>query len=521
MFYILMNFLIVIMVIGVIVVVSVFEPYAELFFVWLMVFCRDKRFLTIIKKNLYDHRARNSKAFIMILLSVTSLIACSIIFSTLSLTSVQVLCIKNGADVIAVSKDFNSPLDEKKISSFLDKLRGSIVEEYAYQSFSLRSYPHISSNEVLESAIGYTYTVPIVAVSKEYLNTVFPEFIVENSRDMNYQYNLTVDGKYDVVGSMYDSPPVSSRHSSQMIATGLWTKSLARNVSEKLFNIIPVILASSITETIGEAAGSRLLVDFSYTLANGVISTKFELSVRALMDRLSGFYGISPFFSRNEPGRALVPQSFFKKLLAPWKVEFSDASDIMSSQNSFTRIKQEKLFVRLCKNVSRKDRFVFVNDLRALLDSDTQTASNTLTAIENSASVRKLIMYFFYLSSFLCICLSTFMLSIVFTANVRLNSRVIGILRSLGCKKWELIRITLYEVLSIIFSAFIFGILMGIAVGSTVGYQISSLLVLPFTFELPYSLIAVIFFSCIFSGVFVTVFSLFFVNKDNISAVVK
>lgn len=492
-FFSLLNFVVVVMLTGLCIIMYVFEPCMESFFLWLMVFGREKRFLMIIKKNLLDHRVRNSKTYMMLLLSVASLVFSGLMFVTLSSTSAQMLSIANGADVVVTSTSFGVSLDEELLSAFLEKQRGAVVVDYAYHSFSLGNYPQIASATYLKTILGAGSYTPVVAVSKSFLNTVFPEYILENSRDMRYPYNRTVDGRNDVVGSMYDHPHAPFREVDRVVATGLSTLELARTISKKPAHSVPAVVASTLQDGLGVEAGSTMVLDYKYELADVVVKSKFQVVLRGIMDRLSGFPEISSLPFRSGKSPMLVSQPLFRTLLSPWTIDFSGRDNITLAPHTLTDIRQRRLFVRLRRGISAAERAAFVNEIRALTDVTYHRVVDTYATVNRFEDVREFIMYFFYFTAFVCIFLCTLMLWITFIANVRLNSQTIGLLRALGCTKWQIVRITLYEAFSIVFSAFFLGLIVGCVVGITLGVQLSSLMVLPFRFIVPYGLVGLIF----------------------------
>ncbi|KAH9593449.1 ABC transporter permease protein domain [Trypanosoma melophagium] len=520
-FFFLLNSVLIVMVVGISFIMYVVEPYAESAALWLMMWGREKQFMIIVKKNLYDHRIRNSKTFMMILISVASIVSGSVMFSMLSVTSAQLVRIHNGADITAVSSAFRVPLDERRLTALLQKWQGQYVEEWAYHSFPLDAYPQISHPTRLETTIRTGNAMPIVAVSKNLLNTVYPDYIIEDARDKRYPFTRTRDKKYDVVGSMYDHPPRPSLTAGQTIATGLTDWMEIPNISEKVTYVVPAIVASGLQNGVGVSVGDGMVLEYKYKVADASVHTRFYVSLRALMDRVSGFPGISsiPFIARGST--VLIPQPFFRTLLNPTAMDFGKETKVKLPPNAVTEIRQQALFVRLRKGITAEQRSVFVNELLSNMDFTHHRVYVTQEAIDELDIISDFIMYFFYFTAVVCVSLCTLMMWITFVANVQLNVQMVGVLRALGCTNNHILRIILYEAFSIVISAFFLGLLVGCFVGLTLGLQLTTLMVLPFHFTMPYVLIVLLFILAVLAALFGSILPFRIVNKTSISTLLK
>ncbi|ORC89270.1 putative permease-like protein [Trypanosoma theileri] len=520
-FFFLMNSILIVMVVGICFIMYVVEPYAESAVLWLMMWGREKQFMIIVKKNLYDHRIRNSKTFMMILISVASIVSGSVMFSMLSVTSSQLLQLYNGADISATSNDFYMPLNEKLLTALLEKWQGEYVQEWAYHSFPLDAYPHIGYPTKLETTIRKGNAMPIIAVSKNLLNTVFKDYILEEARDKRYPFTKTVDGKYDVVASMYDHPPQPSHTAGQTIATGLTDWMQTPNISQKASYVIPAIVAAGLQNGVGVSVGDGMVLEYKYKVADDSVETRFYVSLRALMNRVSGFPSISsvPFLSRSSS--VLIPQSFFITLLNPVMMDFGKEANVKLPPTAVTELRQQTLFIRLYKNITAAQRSAFVNELISNMDLTHHTVFDTQESIDELNVIGNFIMYFFYFTAIVCISLCTLMMCITFVANVQMNVQVVGVLRALGCSHQHVFRIILYEAFSIVLSAFFIGLLAGSFVGVTLGLQLATVMVLPFQFTMPYVLIGLLFVLALLAAVFGSLVPFRAVNKSSIGVLMK
>ncbi|KEG12834.1 putative permease-like protein [Trypanosoma grayi] len=520
-FFLLLDAVLIVMVVGICLIMCVVESYMELGFLWLMMWGSETRFMDVVKKNLHDHRVRNSKAYMMLLVSVACIVSSSVSFEMLSMTTAQLVQISSGADVVVTSTVFTDPLNEAVLTAFLERKRSTHVAEWAYHSFPLSAYPQIVPWTHLETMIRISHGIPVVAVSASLLDTVYPTYVMEDSRDMRYAYPRTVDGGYDVVRSMYDDPPDATFAGGSVIATGIPAWMGPPNISKKVSYVIPGVVASGMRNSVGAGAGDGMVLSYRYNTVGLVVSTKFYVELRALMNRVSGFPGITSSPNSLGSGSVLIPQSFFATLLDPRSLDFGDESNVTLAPGAVTEIRQQKLFVRLQPGLSAAERTVFVNEIQAYMHVTFHTATDTQEVLDGLSAVGEFIMYFFYFTAIVCTSLCTLMMWITFVANVQLNAQMLGVLRALGCSNWQVARMILYEAFSIVFSAFLLGILVGAAVGLTLGLQLATIMVLPFQITLPYTLIGVLFALIVVAAVVGSLLPLRAVSEKNISVVMK
>lgn len=95
-----------------------------------------------------------------------------------------------------------------------------------------------------------------------------------------------------------------------------------------------------------------------------------------------------------------------------------------------------------------------------------------------------------------------FVLWLSFTANVNENAWEFGVLRAIGLNSASVIRIYIYEALSLIFSSVIVGSIVGILVAITLTLQFNLFSEFAFSFAFPYAL----FFSVLGMALLVAVF---------------
>ena len=95
---------------------------------------------------------------------------------------------------------------------------------------------------------------------------------------------------------------------------------------------------------------------------------------------------------------------------------------------------------------------------------------------EATEKVKKIIDYIFMVTIAIMMFLCFFSLSASMSANLYDQSKEIGILRSMGFKKYRITLLYFYEALILVFSACLLGILIGVFVGYTMKLQMDMFL---------------------------------------------
>ncbi|KAG8344529.1 putative permease-like protein [Trypanosoma vivax] len=520
-FFFLLDLMLLVMMLGFCLMVYVLEPYVEALLLWLMLWGSEKRFGMIIKKNLQDHASRNSTAFMMLLISVSILFSSGVTSELLSNTFLQLTKLSNGADIVLASNSFDRPLNETELDGFLKTWRRTHVHDWSYISFPLDSYRHIKSKIMMGPAVGLKRDVTVVSATQPFFNVVFPEFIMEDSRDGRYLYQKSVDGKTDIIGSMYSSAPFPATESDGSIITGLPEWLNATSDKDKANYVVPAVTASGLGKGIDLRAGDNAVLEYKYNILGRTVNTRFLVEIRGLMNRLSGLPTISANLGRLATSEVVIPRHSFEQLLDPTTVDFPSSEGIVLPPGSVTEVRQQRLYVRLQAGINASERAAFVNELQAHADAIAHSAVNTQDILNELSTISTFIMAFFYFTTFVCLALCTLMTWITFVTNVQLNSHTFGILTSLGCTKREVARVILYEALSVVLSAIILGLVAGGATSAIMGLQITTIFDLPFEFKLPLELLGTIMALSLLSGVVGSMLPYIAVSKRPIASILK
>lgn len=521
-FFVLLDIILICMVVGLCMMLYVAEPYVELGVLYLLLWGPDTRLQTLIRKNLRSHRSRNSKAYMMVLMSVACLISGGVMFTMLSTISGQLAEMATGAQVTVTSSSFNTPLNESLIDSFLKGQGAAYATGWAYSSFFLSNYPQIRSRSTITNFVGSGRTIGVTAISETFQDAVYSEYMMIDSVNKRYSYQKN-RGKQDVVRSMYRDAP---RHNDVVddftLVTGLPYDFPTPNTTAKQSYVIPTLVSSNLQYQIGATMDTGMQLSYRYTVEpSESVQTQFFVEPRALMDRVSGFFAISSLPLLFSTGSLLIPESYFKQLLNPVNMDFDPKDDVAIASNAVLEVRQRTLYIRLRSNVTKRGREAFVNALQTHTDDLYHSIVDTVALIEELKSIQNLIMYFFYFTAFICIILCAFMMWVTFISNVQMNAWTFGVLRSIGFRFAQLVRASIYESLSIIISAFVLGLMIGMLIGATLTLQLTSFMVLPFRFDVPYILILVILAMALLAAIVGPVLPFLSLRKKSISSVLK
>jgi len=154
---------------------------------------------------------------------------------------------------------------------------------------------------------------------------------------------------------------------------------------------------------------------------------------------------------------------------------------------------KQRLLVRLTPGATLDEREALVNGIRNFIKGDiTTTILETQSLMDDTSIAITLLDIFFIVVSGIAIVLSFFVLWLSFTANVRENSWQFGVLRSLGLTSNQVIRMYIYEALSVIISGIFLGSIVGILVAITLTLEFNIFMELPFSFDFPVTLFFIV-----------------------------
>ena len=143
------------------------------------------------------------------------------------------------------------------------------------------------------------------------------------------------------------------------------------------------------------------------------------------------------------------------------------------------------------------------------------------TIEENISTAITVLQIFTMLVGAIALWISFFMLLVSISASIKENMWEFGVLRAIGLKKSQIIRIYLYESLAVTVSACIMGLIIGFILALTISLQFNIFLELPFFIEFPSILVFSMIALALLITILGTVLPIYSVNRQSISSVLR
>ena len=164
---------------------------------------------------------------------------------------------------------------------------------------------------------------------------------------------------------------------------------------------------------------------------------------------------------------------------------------------------------------------IYRNQIRGIVGESTVLVFSIKTIEDNISTVLFVLQIFTILIGWIALWISFFMLLVSISSSVKENLWEFGVLRAIGLKKAQIVRIYLYESLAVTISAWIMGLIIGFILAVTISLQFNIFLELPFFLEFPFVLVLIMVTLALIVTVFGTVIPIREVNKKSISWVLR
>jgi ABC-type antimicrobial peptide transport system permease subunit len=196
--------------------------------------------------------------------------------------------------------------------------------------------------------------------------------------------------------------------------------------------------------------------------------------------------------------------------------------DLIKPYGNFTDgLPKDYLFINLNKSISKDERGVVTNGIRAFFKDDLTLLLDKKEISESLQSSLDLMQIFVTIIGFICLTLSFFLLLISTTANIKENMWELGVLRAVGLSQDQSRRVFMYEAFAVIFGALLLGIVVGLTIALTLTAQFYLFIELPFKLAFP----TMLFVSMIIMSLGTTFFAVWIpvkdVNKKKIASILK
>jgi ABC-type antimicrobial peptide transport system permease subunit len=163
----------------------------------------------------------------------------------------------------------------------------------------------------------------------------------------------------------------------------------------------------------------------------------------------------------------------------------------------------------------------FRNEITRVMRDNTMFVYDIKKFEESLELTMLMLQLFFFVIGLVAFFLSFFLLLISITSNINENIWEFGVLRAIGVKKSQIMRIYLYESLTVVLSAGILGLLIGFFLAVVITIQFNLFLELPFKIIFPFELTSSMYVLAITTTVLGTAIPIADVNKRQIADILR
>lgn len=165
--------------------------------------------------------------------------------------------------------------------------------------------------------------------------------------------------------------------------------------------------------------------------------------------------------------------------------------------------------------------YFYRNQLGGILTDDTMLIFDIKKFEDGVRSTLFLLEIFIIVVGAVAFCISFFLLVVSTTQNIRENIWEFGVLRAIGLRKDQILRIYLYESLAVTITSCILGLIVGFILALTLSLQFNLFLELPFNVAFPYALTFSMYGLAIITTVLGTAIPMHSVNERPIAGILK
>lgn len=225
---------------------------------------------------------------------------------------------------------------------------------------------------------------------------------------------------------------------------------------------------------------------------------KFKGRVLAAPRKLPGFYKISGYEQLVKMGPAmLMTFNQMNHILDRTIHNFPEFEHVrkkalLENQPSKDNLLKENLMVKLAEGTKREDRLMISNSMMAINEDIQMMIADAIQMAEDMDVNLQIVDFFSACTSIICFVLGLFQLILTISANIKDSMWELGVLRSMGCTRGQIIRVMVYELVSNTLSAMTLGYISGTMVSVFAIAQFHTLVELPLRVKLPISTMVVV-----------------------------
>jgi ABC-type antimicrobial peptide transport system permease subunit len=162
-----------------------------------------------------------------------------------------------------------------------------------------------------------------------------------------------------------------------------------------------------------------------------------------------------------------------------------------TTMTSIREIKYDQFIISVGEKSQVLSLYRDLKDILALYSSDI-TISNYYDEIKNLDTAKLILDFFFIFTQVMAMVICFFALMSSMAANVHEQAKEIGILRAIGMKPFPLKRLYIEEAFTVVVSASLLGVVVGVGVAYTMSIQQSLFTQLPLPFLFPWQQLLVV-----------------------------
>ncbi|EFC50030.1 FtsX domain-containing protein [Naegleria gruberi] len=473
------------MLLGLVVLALNLENMIETFFTTILLFWESVAIRQLILKNLIAHRLRNRKTTIMYAMSLGFVIFVAIAFN-LQLANFKYQILQDFGTRIIIKDNYSFDLKDysQQIESFIESYRPNIVNDFTYMTYPIHYYTPYNKDQKIYPPGQFNYgTLTIRAVPPNFISVTDPYFLMFHTRPSSAIF-MTANGE--------------NVYSPQTISELLYTQKGSENI----------ILGGTFKDllSISNKENDTVLIEFVTP------TPKYPIYSYRLM-RPMCFLTNAPFFTFSS-----FPSTTAQHAIISFPSYFRIANGTFKSMSE---IPIERLFIDINKNAQESQVSKFKKELNSYLrylSLSIKDANDDLGTINVALQATNFLLYFVTILSMIMCFFS--LVSSLYT-NIQEQTKEIAILRAIGCKKFFIQRLYVYEALVLVLSASLIGIVIGFVLGFTMSLQSNLFTELPVSVYVPWELILIVIAVAFISAFLSAFFPVTSLLRNNIVTLLK
>lgn len=522
-FFIILNIVMMMMVIGCTLVMNLVQPISERIMLKLLMLPmpKEKVLAPVINKNFDAHRKRNNKTSLMYSIALAFLIFSGTGFKLNSEVIAKTLMALSGSDLLLMTTSSSIFLDEPDLRTTLDNFGQKypgILKDYSFVSHPFRDMPYLNEIRISSLTSDPYRNTEIYSVDKSYMNSIYEELFVDEGLDPSFDFpKIRNSDKPDISAALYSTDGITTN-------INFDAYKVTANAIPYNLNLNSYIGTKEIRFLIskGLAGDVSLATDVPALISSQPVS--FQARVRAIASKLPGFV-FSGYRTNGDYVVVTSHEDFAYMRSVIWgKTATADQRSAYLNNiptGSSYNVAKKTLLIRYQGDIDKEMRKQLVNTIETRINGDEVLVVNVYNTVESLKSTLVFIDIFFILVAVIAISLSFFFTIISFTSNITENGWEFGVLRAIGLSKKQMTKVYVLEALSLILAATVLGTAVGISVACVSSSLFFLFTELPFTLEFPTSVFLVAIGTSILTAFFASKIAVDDIKNKQIASIIK